>query len=131
MTTKKFRVWDKDRKRWGNNFVIDYKGGLFHRIHNQINIRDIENYIIQQNTGVKDTNKQEVFEGDLIEYLFESDGQYSWDSGSWWVNKIFEVVFVNGCFGFTHGHDFHPLYDQPIRKVGNKFDNPELLKQKS
>ncbi len=115
----KFRAWDKIRKRMVYDIVFTYdKDDTFNNMYDEED-RQIENKEIMQFTGLKDKNGKEIFEGDIVEDLSLN-------------NRIGIVVFHNWSFGFE-GNRFHYFYpfntDMKLKVIGNKFENPELLRQ--
>lgn len=111
-----------------------------------INIKEI---IPLQSTGLLDKNGVETWEGDLIKTTFFMVGVEAY-------HEIKEVVRKGSCFGVygKNQYDFIPLNDlfkgvesseeyipnigdiykehKPVFEViGNKFVNPELLKERS
>lgn len=77
---------------------------------------------VGQYTGLRDKNGVKIFEGDVVM------------KRTYHKKKPCEVVFGVGCFhcGWGGGSSTadHPylLNDKRIEVIGNKFDNPELLK---
>lgn len=81
---------------------------------------------IMQSTGLKDTNKQIVFEGDILQSIVD-DKLFNWlvvfKSGSFGIINI----GVEGYLGeFYRCDSEYYFYDRKI--IGNKFENTELLK---
>jgi len=67
----KFRVWDKLAKRMiyphndnQQHFIIDLNG----RFHNLQNGSGGDDYVIQQYTGLTDSNDNPIYEDDIVKY---------------------------------------------------------------
>lgn len=123
----KFRVWDK----------VDYMGNPF-TLQDLLN-RKIEftsDCPIMQFTGIRDFQNTELFEGDIVE--FES----VFALGS--IEESGVIVFNPQHGGFVinierHGKKYYRKFnidysdgeifaDQMIKKIGNIYENPDLLK---
>ena len=127
----KFRVWDKlaERMIYPHNdnqqhFIIDLNG----RFHNLQNGSGGDDYVIQQYTGLNDSNDDPIYEGDILknhydvgnniigQVLYESDhGGYIFQ----WKRKVrgrgYKITNLNCDVAF----------ESVI--VGNIFENSELL----
>ena len=115
----KFRAWGRfgDTKKdemidnWQNTDYTEYVGfgggGYFE---------------LMQYTGLKDKNGKEIYEGDIVEMGYFAD-EPTYTKG--------EVVFHEGAFllkdkeSCTHG-----MVPDWTVKLGNIYENPELLKPK-
>ena len=83
-----------------------------------LNITEIAPETIGQYTGVKDKNGMKIFEGDILEcQIWFEYGCYPHSETSYREVTMPDIYMVN--------------IDQNIEVVGNKFDNPELSKQKN
>jgi len=132
----KFRVWDKlaERMIYPHNdnqqhFIIDLNG----QFHNLQNGSGGDDYVIQQYTGLNDSNDVPIYEGDILinhydvgnniigQVLYESDhGGYIFQ----WKRK------GRGRGRAAHGQDYKNLncdvaFESVI--VGNIFEHSELL----
>ena len=117
----KFRVWDKMRLQFiyphndnQQHFIIDLNG----RFHNLQNGSGGDDYVIQQSTGLMDSNEKEIYEGDIIEMTYDhiiERGFVVWENNSYILKTIGEDSYA-------------PLVIFPKDKViGNIFENKELL----
>jgi uncharacterized phage protein (TIGR01671 family) len=126
----KFRVWDKlaERMIYPHNdnqqhFIIDLNG----RFHNLQNGSGGDDYVIQQYTGLTDSNDKEIYEGDILKNHY--------DVGN---NIIGQVLYESDHGGYIfqwkrkgRGQDYKNLncdvaFESVI--VGNIFEHSELLK---
>ena len=130
----KFRVWSIEEKQFISPNILevfDESGDLtaFKYIKTgKLNplYMPVENYIIQQYTGLTDKNKNLIYEGDIVKFsrLFEKERK---------IKELKSFVrFHNGQFGFDligFNDMFFTLSDEcGIEVIGNIFEHPELLK---
>ena len=125
----KFRVWDKlaERMIYHHNdnqqhFIIDLNG----QFHNLQNGSGGDDYVIQQYTGLNDSNDDSIYEGDILKNHY--------DVGN---NIIGQVLYESDHGGYIfqwkrkgRGQDYKNLncdvaFESVI--VGNKFEHSELL----
>jgi len=122
-------VWDKlaERMIYPHNdnqqhFIIDLNG----QFHNLQNGSGGDDYVIQQYTGLTDSNDDPIYEGDILKNHY--------DVGN---NIIGQVLYESDHGGYIfqwkrkgRGQDYKNLncdvaFESVI--VGNIFENPELL----
>lgn len=125
----KFRAWLKRDKR-----MLPVKSIIFETNRVSVRLRErlwvsteFDEIELMQFTGLKDKNGKEIFEGDIIKC---SDGH----------DYYFGVVAYDkdyGNFGVIEDNDedmdpFGYLFEwknvEELEVVGNKYENPELLK---
>lgn len=79
---------------------------------------------VGQYTGLADKNGTKIFEGDIVDVLYDVNyiGVAAERIG------VFEVVFHNGCFMKQKGGvRYHFIPSDKCTVIGNIYDNPELL----
>lgn len=83
----------------------------------------VDENTVGQYTGLKDKNGTKIFEGDIVDVLYDVNyiGVATERIG------VFEVVH-NGCFmGQKGGVRYHFIPSDECTVIGNIYDNPELL----
>jgi uncharacterized phage protein (TIGR01671 family) len=117
----KFRAWDTLAKKftypdkgYQGHYVLDLNG----KFQNLQNGSGGDEYVVQQWTGLKDYESNDIYEGDIVRY--ELDGTvYTQTVG--WGNNGWEMEDTR-------------LYSTPLitnlpnfEVIGNIFEHPELL----
>jgi uncharacterized phage protein (TIGR01671 family) len=127
----KFRVWDKlaERMIYPHNdnqqhFIIDLNG----QFHNLQNGSGGDDYVIQQYTGLTDSNDVPIYEGDIVNYktwegrhdgiIEENQTQVQFKDGAYYPRYINDVC-EDSWYSFK-------VYDLEV--VGNVFETPHLDK---
>lgn len=137
----KFRAWDKVSRIWldTDEYVIYPDDGVVAEIEetNTLELVDINHEaLLEQYTGIKDTNGVGIYEGDIVQpiqaYLgvpnmkpskrglpiVVESGNYVY--GKWIARDVREDGFGVNDYNFSEG----------IQVVGNIHENPELLDDK-
>lgn len=109
----KFRAWDKKGKVWLEWGSFD----LFQMLKN-------DRYVVVQYTGLKDKKGKEIYEGDILAFIFPNNSNKGiapivWEYGCWNVTD-----FKNEA-GSNNIYNLYPTTDCEV--IGNIKENPELL----
>lgn len=120
----KFRVYIKYAKMMCydvNSFYID-------RLKNKITIHfddhtktfKFDDVVLEQSTGIKDSNDDLIYEGDIVEFDGDFCGDIAWDedAGCWAIRTTENTIYT-----------FDNLYGYELTVIGNIHENPELLEQ--
>ena len=89
---------------------------------------EVDTNTVGQYTG-KDLNGEKLFDGDIVETVEDYDDTFGHPA----TTQFYSVVVFdeeNFCWAFKTGNDLIPFNDwtwECCFKVGNIFDNPELL----
>ena len=122
----KFRVWDKERKimyylsddRWGFGGNSEYSVLSWEDVFAE----QYDELISLQYIGRKDKNGEEIYNGDIVEFN-------NYENGEMYKGL---VVFHDCSFCIDVFDDYDYRYMRKfhyIKILGNKYENPELLKE--
>jgi uncharacterized phage protein (TIGR01671 family) len=126
MRELKFRVWDLQRKYFSSEYDIYCSNGSVSSNGSGIVDPNGHHFIPQQYTGCKDKNGTPIYEGDILanDLILPHDN-----------DNIGVVYFAAGTFMidgdgpfFDHVYGHSPDILDNHTVIGNKFENPELLK---
>lgn len=137
----KFRVWDTETKTFLQELAPYYwhvprSIGLFDdEIIGEANLHDLSSllsnrgFVIQQFTGLKDSEGKEVWEGDIVCEKMTAEIDFHGDECN-----LGRVFFAAGTFMidgdgplYDHTYSLTPDKLEDYLVVGNIFETPELL----
>ncbi|CAL83906.1 hypothetical protein FDF29_06445 [Clostridium botulinum] len=129
----KFRAWDKIDEKIREITLIDFeykKVKLLNDYTGESYLRDFEEVILLEYTGLKDKNGKEIYEGNILHIEIKDKSI---------KDKIIassnEVVKYKDCkFGVVWGwhRDFIGLdgfYNTAFQVIGNVYEDPKLLQE--
>jgi uncharacterized phage protein (TIGR01671 family) len=128
MREYKFRAWDRSAKRMyhvadmsfgseGCLIVRTTDGNVF------TGLKNAKEYELMQYTGLKDKNGKEIYEGDILKDNKGKVYEIVWGHDLLWLAKTNE----------KQGNCYCPkgLVEHGAVVAGNRWDNPELMKEGS
>ena len=119
----KFRCFDKDAKTMHEVVSIDFRDWrVYYEAYGLRNYWN-KNVVLMQSTGLHDENDIEIFEGDIVEIIYDSEpftGVVVYDLG--------EADFKATNGREDYGNNFQYLtVGESIEVIGDIHKNPELL----
>ncbi|MFS0933804.1 YopX family protein [Enterococcus casseliflavus] len=137
----KFRAWLKDEKEMQNVLAFDTRGHSFLGIEGTHVTVDgwCDNFEVgkqanlMQSTGLKDKNDVEIFEGDVVKITVSNGFDHLEDA----LSIVKEAEYHSGliCKLLSNTLEYR-IFDEEAtgyqyEVVGNIYENPELLEEKS
>lgn len=123
----KFRAWLKEEKRMTDVHEMTFMDGEVYLISDITGFYAYEEFKLMQSTGLKDKNGNEIFESDIVKYksgcnTYTEEVAYDKNFAG------FGVRDVNADIIFTFWELAEDIDLISLEVVGNKYENPELLK---
>ncbi len=123
----KFRVWDREKKRFIHDCAIKQFGDLIRIWVDEWEYAEPpDRYEVSLYVGKKDKNKKEIYTGDIVR-LYRPEGE-----------EIGVVEFSDGAFYVSlplsedgEEREAVPFFwtEDDIEVIGNVYENPELVEE--
>ena len=129
----KFRAWDNENKQMLDVQELNfedcfYGGGMQIRTTMYNDYFDYREMPLMQYTGLKDKNGQEIYEGDIV--FIKGETELLDVKGKVEYSDTFAQFIITNTGNIVN--EAEPLGDyeeEDIEKIGNVYDNPELLEK--
>ncbi|VVB58126.1 YopX protein [Candidatus Anstonella stagnisolia] len=137
MRELKFRVWDgtemhyPPRKGDITSFVLTQNGEVWNSDNCPLTPEEEKSIVVMQYTGLKDKNGKEIYEGDILQYIWKSANGAEW--------KETQQVFIGEHTSEEMGNIIVGVHTgslsldkdgaEKYEVIGNVHENPELLKK--
>jgi uncharacterized phage protein (TIGR01671 family) len=123
----KFRIWNLKFQDWEikDKITLDCDGYVIYNDRRESSfIMDDDSLVVQQYTGLKDSQDKEIYEGDILRDKFGFSYEVYWHDAcaSFELAEIKEVP--HGCP--TPIFRWRDVLSLGV--AGNRYENPELLK---
>ena len=121
----KFRAWHKDLKKIFKIGQITLEKGTWNFEPNDrdfigISIPSQPSFVLMQYTGLHDKNGKEIYEGDILKVYYKGMSEVGYVE---YDNDYCEYKII-----INTDKDYFSLWKSiDLEKIGNIYDNPELL----
>jgi uncharacterized phage protein (TIGR01671 family) len=128
----KFRAWDRGLEKmfYSDDCFFSFIGGRLIERDGENGSNDLSQ-VVMQYTGLKDENGQNIYEGDIVEFMF-----FYYNGSEVEALKKGVIVLLEFGFYFKVSEDeiyyFGDLYFDPesqIKVIGTIYENNDLLKE--
>ena len=135
MTTPRFRAWDKEDEVMIDWFWLSSEGDLYETpvtVYDtpHLELERNDDLIAMQYTGLKDENGTEIYEGDIVR-VTDDDGSTDFADGGIGTIGGMDELFMWYIDGDVHNGLYDIETTAYIEVIGNKYENPELLKEQN
>ena len=134
MRTIKFRFWNKIARRFqpAGKYAIDGEGKLVYYDYELGAYQDPEDFsntiiVPQQYTGLKDKNDKEIYEGDIVHYVFDG-ASHPKEAQDKYLTCVYDPDFGLFCFDDADSSYYWAEIQGYVEMIGNIFENNKLLK---
>lgn len=121
-----FRVWDRKENEYLDNFFvyINGNGKLFIESGSSLVELSSDRFIIEKCTGLKDKNRNLIFEGDILKLIPHNKNVFVYLFSSEYMVKTNNDSNEYGAYATLKSTK---IYKNSWEIVGNIYETPELL----
>lgn len=113
----KFRIWNHSENSFDMNPHVVWSDKNPFELN-----KWLSKYEVNQYTGLKDRDKKEIYEGDIVKYEEHHGEEPEIDIG------VIEYSEPSACFFINWGEDrYQMLCEVEINVIGNIYENPDLI----
>lgn len=120
----KFRAWDKTTSTMINDYCTQSNNGELNKVtfHSR---EDAPELTLMQFSNLKDNNKKDIYEGDIIQTDLAMKGGFK--------KGVIKWINIDGCLAVDTGNREIFTIGKTVKYykgkvIGNIYENPELLK---
>lgn len=126
MREPKFRVWSNYWKKYATEAELHMDGSVDVIFEDDDGVphHDNTDLVVEFNTGLKDSNSKEIYNGDIVENTYRDIGkvryEVGWDCGRFVMESKKPYNLVQIGMG---------IYPNSSKVIGNIHENHELLEE--
>lgn len=125
----KFRSFDKVHRKMIGEYNL-FNGSEYFSFGETIMGYGRKNIIFMQFTGLKDNNRKEIYEGDIVKLVYGIPGRTDVLIIEYAVDKIVENISVSGWWMRNvreNGVSASLCESYDLEVIGNIYENPDLV----
>ena len=127
---REYRIYDTEQRRYVTDeriWLIAADGTLYYlKTENAVFVK-AKNCVVEWATGLTDRLGKKIYESDIVEGIYNHKRFIiAWD----YMDACFALTTKSGGCTTYHYDEYTMVDTHEMEVIGNKWDNPELLKAK-